>query len=298
MNEHLRVGLIGAGPWARGVHAPRIADHPGTRLSAVWARRRSAAEEVAQAHGAEVADDPDHLMSIVDAVAFAVPPDVQAELAVRAADAGRHVLLEKPIASTVDDAERLADTVTAKGVVSLVSLVRRFTPETARWLDELTRLGGWAGGDLRWLNGALLDGPYASSPWRHELGALADVGPHALDLVDSALGEVTEVVASHRSADDLWRLVLAHAGGATSTLALSLRLPLRPPVVEISVYGEHGHRALPGWSTPPAECFTALLDDFVAMVASGTTTHPCDVWRGLHLQRLLDAARRKAAPAR
>jgi hypothetical protein len=67
--------------------------------------------------------------------------------------------------------------------------------------------------------------------------------------------------------------------------------------VETFVYGERGHRALGGWSTPPRECFTALLDDFVAMVASGTTTHPCDVRRGLHLQRVLEAARRRAGVA-
>jgi predicted dehydrogenase len=298
VDELLRVGLIGAGPWARNVHAPRIADHPGTRLTAVWARRRPMAEELAGSYGAEVVSDPDSLLSDVDAVAFAVPPDVQAELATKAAASGRHVLLEKPLASTVDAAERLADAVTTKDVVSLVGLVRRFAPETERWLDELHRLGGWTGGGVRWLNGGLLEGPYASSPWRHELGALADVGPHALDLVDAALGEITEVVAAHRSTEDLWHLVLGHAGGATSGVALSMRLPLRPPLVEVSVYGEHGQRALGGWSTPPGECFTALLDDFVAMVASGTTTHPCDVRRGLHLQRVLHTARGKADAGR
>ncbi|GDY30716.1 Gfo/Idh/MocA family protein [Gandjariella thermophila] len=297
MTEQLRVGLVGAGPWARTVHAPSIADHPGTRLAAVWARRRSAAEELAGAHGAEVADDLDELVSTVDAVAFAVPPDVQAELATEAAAAGRHVLLEKPIAATVDGAVRLAGTVADRGVASLVGLVRRFAPETQRWLEELARLGSWVGGGARWLNGALLDGPYSASPWRRRHGALVDVGPHALDLLDAALGEITEVLAAHRSPEDLWHLVLGHAGGATSTVTLSLRLPLRPPVAELFVYGEHGHRALGGWNTPPRECFTALLDDFVAMVASGTTTHPCDVRRGLHLQHLLHAARRAAGQA-
>jgi predicted dehydrogenase len=297
VTDQLRVGLVGAGPWARNVHAPAIAGHPGTRLTAVWTRRREAAEELGRAHGAAVATDLDQLMSTVDAVAFAVPPDVQARLATTAATAGKHVLLEKPIASTVDDAARLADTVTARGVVSLVGLVRRFAPETERWLDELARLGPWVGGGARWLNGALLDGPYAASPWRHTYGVLTDVGPHVVDLLDAALGEITDVLAAHRSSADLWHLVLGHAGGATSAVSLSMRLPLRPPMVETFVYGERGHRALGGWSTPPRECFTALLDDFVAMVASGTTTHPCDVRRGLHLQRVLEAARRRAGVA-
>lgn len=295
MEQQLRVGLVGAGPWARRVHAPAIADHPGTRLSAVWARRRAAAEEVAGPHGAQVVDSPDELLTgdLVDAVAFAVPPDVQAELAIRAAQAGRHLILEKPVAATLADARRLADAVEQAGVASLVVLTRRFAPETRAWLEELRRLEGWTGGSARWLSGALLGGDYSASEWRHrDGGALLDVGPHAVDLLDTALGPITEVLAAHRSPRDLWHLVLGHFGGAVSTVVLSGRLPVRPTIVEFSVYGEHGYRSLSGRDTPPLECFTNLLDDFVAMVVSGTTTHPCDVRRGLHLQWVLDTAYR------
>ena len=74
MDDQLRVGLIGAGPWATTVHAPGIADHPGTRLTAVWTRRREAAAELAGRYGAEVADDVDRLIDEVDVVAVAVAP--------------------------------------------------------------------------------------------------------------------------------------------------------------------------------------------------------------------------------
>lgn len=280
------------------VHAPGIADHPGTRLTSVWARRPEAAAEIANSVGAEVAGSPDELLSTVDAVAFAVPPAIQAELATKAAAAGKHLILEKPIASTVDEAERLTAAITDAGVASLVMLTRRFAPETKEMLAQLHRVGGWTGADAQWLSGALLGGPYADSPWRHERGALDDIGPHVFDLLDVALGEVTDVIAATVSDAGLWRLILAHQGGATSTVAMTMSLPLQPTVAEFAVYGEHGYRKLASRGTSAQDCYTLLLDDFVAMVDSGTTEHPCDVRRGLHLQRIIDLARRKSATDR
>ncbi|MEJ2852750.1 MULTISPECIES: Gfo/Idh/MocA family protein [unclassified Saccharothrix] len=294
VDEQLRVGLVGAGPWAERVHAPGLADHPGTRLTSVWARRPEAAAGLAESYGATVAADPDELLSSVDAVAFAVPPEVQAEIAIKAAGLGKHLVLEKPIASTVEDAERLADAVSDAGVASLVVLTRRFAPETEEQLEQLRQTGGWVGGTARWLTGALLDGPFSASPWRHERGPIDDIGPHAFDILDAALGTITEVLSAHVSAAGLWQLSLGHEGGATSTATLTMTLPLSPPVVEVSVFGEHGYRQLADRGTTAQQCYTNLLDDFVAMVDSGTTTHRCDVRRGLHLQRIIAEARRKA----
>jgi predicted dehydrogenase len=176
----------------------------------------------------------------------------------------------------------------------LVVLTRRYAPETKEMLAQLHRTGGWTGADSRWLAGALLDGPFSNSPWRHEKGALDDVGPHAFDLLDAALGEITDVIAANVSDTGLWQLILQHEGGATSTVSLCLSLPVQPPFADLTIFGTNGHRTLSNRDTPALDCFTNLLDDFVAMVHSGTTTHECDVRRGLHLQRIIDLARRKA----
>lgn len=291
----LRVGLIGAGPWAANIHAPGLADHPGTALTAVWARRPEAARTLAETHCAAVADSVDELLGQVDAVAFAVPPSIQAELGVRAAEAGKHLILEKPIAADLAGARRLADAVVAADVAALVMLTLRYAAQTQEWLAGLAQAGGWAGGGARWLSGALLGGQYSASAWRQEDGgALFDIGPHALDMLDAALGPITEVVAARHSPGDLWHLMLAHENGVFSTATLSLRLPVQPTVVEVAVWGEHGYRTLGRKPGSAQESYTALLDDFAAMIASGTTTHPCDVRRGLHLQSLLDQARKLA----
>lgn len=290
VEQPLRIGLVGAGPWAGMVHAPAIAAHPGVELTAVWARRPEAAAELVARHGGAVAADPDALIEAVDAVAFAVPPGVQSGIAVRAAAAGRHLVLEKPIGADLAEARLVADAVAAARVASLVLLTRRYAPEVRDWLADVRAAGGWLTGDARWYAGGLLSGPFSASPWRQERGGLLDVGPHAFDLLDAALGPITDVLAAHRVDPDVTHLILAHEGGRLSTTSLCLKMPGGDPVVEVRVFGEAGRRSLPAAATPAVECYGVLLDDLVGLVRDGRVEHPCDVRRGLHLQRLIQRA--------
>lgn len=275
------------------MHAPGLADHPGMRLTGVWTRRPDPAAALAERFGTRVFGSFAELLDSVDAVAFAVPPSIQAELAPQAAAAGKHLILERPLATDLDGARRIADSVGEHGVVALMMLTLRYALQTRDWLAGLAEVGGWAGGSARWLSGALLGEVYGNSPWRHAEGALADIGPHAFDLLDAALGEITCVLAARRDSNDLWHVLLEHSGGATSTVTLTNRLPIRPTVVEFAVYGEPGFRSLAGKPHSQADSYTSLLDDFAAMVASATLDHPCDVRRGVHLQRVIaDCLRR------
>lgn len=278
------------------MHAPGLADHPATVLSAVWTRRPDAATALAHEHAAEVAGSFEDLLDRVDAVAFAVPPSVQAELAPHAARAGKHLILEKPLAPDLARAERVAESVADAGVAALLMLTLRYALPTRDWLAGLADVGGWAGGSGRWLSGALLSDRYGNAVWRHELGALGDIGPHVFDLLDAALGEITSVLAARHTDGDLWHVLFEHAGGATSTATLAARLPVTPTAVEFAVYGEHGLRLLGREPDGAATSYTALLDDLAALVDSGIRTHPCDVTRGVHLQRVLADCARVAEP--
>ena len=122
----VRVGLVGGGPWASMVHAPVLAAGPETVLAGVWARRSEQAEQLAARHGTTACASVEELFDRSDAVAFAVPPDVQAPLAVRAARAGKTLLLEKPIAGDLAGAEALAAAVDEAGVPSMVVLSWRY----------------------------------------------------------------------------------------------------------------------------------------------------------------------------
>jgi predicted dehydrogenase len=289
----VRFGLVGAGPWATDVHAPAIAAHPDTDLVAVWARRPEVAAEIARRHGAAVAADPDALFAAVDAVAFAVPPAVQAELATRAAAAGRHLVLDKPVGATLAEAERLATVVDAAAVASIVLLTLRYAPEVIEWVTTARTAGGWAAGNVTWYGGSLLGGRYSNSPWRHERGGLMDVGPHAFDLLDATLGPIVDVLAATHGDHDVWHVLLAHENGVRSVASLSIGLPVTEPV-GVTLYGSAGRLAMPTPVTSSVDCYARLLDELVPLIRTGRTSHPLDVHRGLHLQRLIEHAEQLA----
>ena len=282
MSPTLRVGLIGAGPWAQETHAPALTAHSGIDFVGGWARN----PEAAAALFPRSFDSPEALFDAVDAVAFAVPPNVQAPLAVRAAQAGKHVILDKPIALDLAGATALAEAVATTGVRSIVAFTRRFAPETREFLDAATALKPVAV-EAQWVSGAALSGKFSASVWRHEQGALFDVGPHLIDLVDAAAGPVESVAAATYDRDcDTWTVQLAHADGAASALSLSLRTPVMPTVMRLVAHSGAGMAVLESRATPATECFRVLLDEFLESIATGVD-HPLGVQRGLRLQRVI-----------
>ena len=289
----LRVGLVGGGPWARTVHAPGLAGHPDIELGGVWTRRPDAAAELAAEFATVAHPDLDELLEAVDAVALVVPPRAQAALALRAAAAGRHLILEKPVAETVDEARAVVEAMGRTGVLSSMVLTLRHAPDVRDRLAGMpsTPPGADTAGSARWLSGALLGGPYAASPWRAERGALLDVGPHIVDLLDAALGPVTRVDWAHHEDPDLWRFGLAHTGGAHSTVTASLRLPVDPTETEFTVFGGAGRHRLAGRAWDAGASYAALLDELVAAVRGAGPPPALDAARGLRLQEILDEVR-------
>lgn len=286
MAEPVAVGVLGAGPWASLVHAPVLAASPHTRLVGVWARRPEAATELAAKHGTTAFESVDALFDACEVVACCVPPGVQAELAVRAAKAGKHLLLEKPIAGDLDGAVRLADAVGEAGVGSMVVLSWRYAAAVRAFVD---RAGSFAplGGRGWFVSGALLGGMFAT-PWRLERGPLLDLGPHVLDLLDASLGTITGV----RAHGDLlgWvGLLLEHEGGAASEASLCATAALQPHRSGVELYATAGVHEIDCASAVGPEAFATLTEELADMVRSGAP-HPLDVQRGLHLQRLLHAA--------
>jgi predicted dehydrogenase len=284
--EPVAVGVVGAGPWASMVHAPVLAASPHTRLAGVWARRPDAAAELAGKHGAPAFDDVDALFDACDAVAFAVPPAVQAELAGRAARAGKHVLLEKPIAGDLDGATALADAIGEAGVGSMVVLSWRYADAVRSFLAEAQTFPTFGGRGI-FVSGALLGGPFAT-PWRLERGALLDLGPHLVDLLDAAIGPVVDV----RATGDLlgWvQLTLEHEGGVTSTASMCASSAVQPSRCGIELYATGGVHEIDCSSAVGAGAFATLAEELATMIRTGTP-HPLDVQRGLHLQRVLEQA--------
>ncbi len=291
--KQLRIGLFGAGPWALRTQAPALAAHPGVEFAGVWARRPEAADVIAKEYGiaawsgdAGVAG----LLDSCDAAAFALPPDIQAPLAARAAEAGCHLLLDKPVATSVAAARAAAEAVERAGVASVVFCTLRFAADTAAWIAEQTAAGGWFTARAQWLGSLYAPGgesPYAASPWRREKGGLWDVGPHVLSVLIPVLGEVTGVTAA-RGPEDTVHLVLRHASGASSTATLGLSAPVKAAGVSIELVGETGTVALPAWGDAVGS-FDAAVDALLESVRTGRP-HSCGVPFGLRLTEILAEA--------
>jgi predicted dehydrogenase len=286
----IRMGLVGAGPWAEMVHAPILAAGPETELTAIWARRQEAAAGLAALHGAQPCASFEELLERCDAVAFAVPPAVQAVLALQAAAAGKALLLEKPIADSLPAAVRLADAVGAAGVASLVLLTARFSAPVRSFLAEAEAFDAF-GAVHENISGGFLEGPFSQSPWRHERGALLDLGPHVLDLLTCALGPVEDIGAS--ATRGFVRLSLRHRSGALSTSTLSAVVPGATAGQRLRLFGPGG--VLEADLSVDMGVFATVRAEFAASVRSGEP-HACDVHRGLELQALLHRAEQALAP--
>ncbi|SDT77123.1 Predicted dehydrogenase [Actinoplanes derwentensis] len=272
------------------MHAPALAAHSGVEFTGVWGRDPARTAELAGQYGVPAYSEVDALIADVDAVAVALPPDVQAPLALRAAAAGRHLLLDKPVATRVEEARALA----AVEVASVVFFTRRFTPEMDAFLAEAVATGGWNEARVDHL-GAIFtpDNPFGASPWRRERGGLWDVGPHALALVLPVLGPVAEVttVAGDR---DLTYLLLKHAGGAVSRLTLAVDAPPAAAREEAVFSGEAGVLEVPSAEWAPGEAMSRALDQLLAAAAGGPAS-ALDARFGAGVTEILAAAERSIA---
>ena len=288
----LKFGLVGTGYWAHIAHAPTLASTQGIELTAVWGRNPVATAELAAAYHATPHEDLGAFLAGVDAVAFAVPPDVQAPIAARAARAGKHLLLEKPIALSEAGADELVEAVERNQVASVVFFTLSFQPRMRAWLAGAAARGGWSGGDAAWFGSSLLESNPFNTPWRREKGALWDLGPRVVSLLWTALGPVTGVTAD-AGPDDVAHLVLHHHGGPSSVVTVTQSGGEAARGFEAYIWGASGQSDAPAAASDPVVPLRAALTELTQNVRSGRTRHPCDVWFGRDVGRVLAQAQRQ-----
>jgi predicted dehydrogenase len=270
-------------------HAPALTAHKDVEFVGVWGRNPTKAAELAKEHGAQAYGEIDALIADVDAIAVALPPDVQSPIALRAAEAGKHLLLDKPVAFTAQEANAIAAAVAERDLASVVFFTRRLLPEIADFVRDVVATGGWTEARIEHVGSIFADGnPFGASPWRKESGGLWDVGPHALAAVLPVFGPVTEVTGLTGPRDNT-HVLLKHEGGAVSSLTLSVDAPLAAGREDYVFVGEAGVRELPH---APFEAVTALglaIDQLLA-AASGGPKSALDVRFGAQVTGILAAA--------
>ena len=134
-NEPLQCGVAGAGVFG-GYHAAKIAGAPGARLARVYDADAARAAARAAEHGARGGSDLAAFLDGLDAVVVATPASAHAEVAGAALAAGCHVLVEKPIALALSDADALIASARARGLVLQVGHQERYVADALGLSDR------------------------------------------------------------------------------------------------------------------------------------------------------------------
>jgi UDP-N-acetyl-2-amino-2-deoxyglucuronate dehydrogenase len=244
MTEHIGVssedagrpfgfGIVGTGVIA-ATHADAVASLPDASLIAVTDAERDRARSFSARHDCAAEPDLDALLARddVDVVSVCVPSGLHAEVGIRAAAAGKHLVVEKPLDVSVAAADRLISAARAAGVVMTVMSQHRFDQgliELRRLVDD-GQLGRLVLGEAstKWYRS---QGYYDSAAWRGtwalDGGSLMNQGIHYLDLLLWIMGPVAEVTALYSTqthqieAEDAALAVLRFASGAVGTIVAS-----------------------------------------------------------------------------
>jgi predicted dehydrogenase len=186
----LRIGLAGAG-WISRTYAAALARVPDARLAAVWSRSAERAQRFAAECGCAVATDRvEQLFAHVDVVCVNSPNFLHAEHAIAAARAGKHVIVEKPLAVSMEEGRAIVRACADAGVGLAYAEELPFAPKFERVRELLA--SGALGGPLYVTQREAHAGPY--SPWfftREEAGGgvLMDMACHGIECVRWVLGK-------------------------------------------------------------------------------------------------------------
>lgn len=262
MPDRARIGLINTSWYAESMHLPSLKSHPGAEVVAICGRRRERAEELAAKFEIPQAYTDYRAMidqAGLDGIIVAAPDDQHFAMTMDALDAGLHVLCEKPLAYTLDQARQMTAKAEQAGVKHMVFFTLRWLPHTRalRELLDAGYIGRSLHGHFNYLAGGARSGEYR---WRFDAdranGILGDLGSHLIDTAIWYFGDVRRVsahLATHlvrpdaegrpaHPANDSAMLTLEFAGGAQAQMHLSAVTYLGERVLEqqIALHGAGG----------------------------------------------------------
>ncbi|MEO6053958.1 MAG: Gfo/Idh/MocA family oxidoreductase [Chthoniobacterales bacterium] len=319
--KNFRWGLIGYGDLAEKRVAAAL--QQSGELPGVWGRSATkTADFAARHHIPKACSTLEELLALdIDGIYICTPPVTHAEYTKKAALAGHHVMVEKPMATSVRECEEMISITAQQGVTLGVAYYRRTYPKMIR-IRELIEQGIL--GKPVWVNIALHSwfDPSTDNPqhWRVEkqlsgkAGALADIGVHRFDLLDFWLGESKVVHAAFTNlvhdydVEDGASVILQLANGApvhaffswnaktwmdrfeiVGTEGKIIAEPLDSPSLVIIRGDEREELSIPAPDNPHLVC----VQDFVAACREGRRPL-CDGETGLRTNALLETAIRTA----
>ena len=239
--NHIKVGIIGAG-YIAGVHAAILSNESRAELVAVRDVVPECAEKLARMHNAKVAGTDDDVISTCDAIYITTPNTKHVPLAIAAIEAGKHVFCEKPLATTVTDAELVAQKASqAKGVFQ-VGHNRRFAPVYATLKQMLEETHKPHSAHVKMNRGELLKPVWTGDP-KVTGGFLFETTIHMFDMMRFLFGEVeslTAIGSTHEYPEvDDFSVLLKFASGVHATLASSADASWLFPFERVEVFCHH-----------------------------------------------------------
>ncbi len=199
------VGIVGCGKIAQVRHLPEYEGNPDARIVGLYDNNAQRAAELAERYGCVAFDNLDDLLASpdIDAVSVCTSNATHADVSVRALQAGKHVLCEKPMAISLEECVRMVDAANASGKKLMIDQNQRFARahQRAKELLDAGKIGRVLtfkttfghGGPETWS----VDpgtGSWFFDPKRAAMGAMADLGVHKTDLIQWLLGQ--EVVST------------------------------------------------------------------------------------------------------
>jgi predicted dehydrogenase len=252
----LGVGIVGSG-WVAGEHVKAYQRNPNTEVVAVCGRDEARTREKVRSWGIDCAIYTDYAKMLerrdVNIISICTPNDLHVDEAVSAAQAGKHILIEKPIALNLDDLKRLRDSIRKNRVKTVAGFVLRWNPlfMTLKELLNDRAIGRIFYGEVDYFHGI---GPwYKQYEWnvKRAIGgsSLLSAGCHAVDGLRWFMGEeAVEVVAysthSHSKNfeyeyDPTLVTIIKFKSGAIGKVASSLEC-VQPYIFNIELFGDKG----------------------------------------------------------
>ena len=244
--DTVRLGIVGVG-WFGGVLTEGARATGVAEVVACFARSQESRDAFANEHGCRAVADIDEMLGSadVDGVLLATPHSTHADLAVRAAEAGKHVFVEKPLALTVSETKRAAEAAARAGVALQAGHNRRRQPANRRIKEMID--GGELGTVLQ------LEGVHTAAgghkpdlpEWRRDpaecpFGGMTALGVHTVDTFHYFVGPARRVTAfstklrGFNDLDEATTVLLEYEAGPLASIATTY---FSPPVVTTSVFG-------------------------------------------------------------
>jgi len=239
MTTPLRVAVIGVGSMGRN-HARVYSELPEAKLVAIVDADLKTAETIAAKHGAHAYVDPGEMLAKEkpEAISIAVPTALHAQVGLAALEAGAHVLMEKPIAATVDEGRLLIEKARAANRQLMVGHIVRFNPAMQALKKKLQE--GALGRIFQVF--CRRAGPFPARI--RDVGVVVDLAPHDVDVMRFLTASTPNRVYAeterriHTDHEDLLWGLLRFPNGVIGSLEINWLTPTK--IREVLVLGEHG----------------------------------------------------------